>query len=503
MTRHAVSRRRLLGLAVLTAGLPVLAACGAAATPTEPPKPAAPKPTEAPKPAAAATKPAEAPKPTEAVKPTAAAAAAATKPAEPTKPAAAATTAPKPAEAPKASGGGKVVFLIYGGQAEQAAWNARAEAFAKKYPGRQVEISLQPQDYNQKLLAMIASGTAPDTFAAFSVRELAPKGVLMPLDDQLKNDADFNVPDLLPGALDGGKYKGKQYAIPGGLGPQVTIFNVAKFKEAGLATPIELAAKGEWTYEKLLEVSQKLTTKDAAGKVKTFGYLPYPQFYVYTYGYGAKNFNDDFTEAMPDEAPFVDSLQFVADLALKEKVAPQVAEMQQYGSWQGFAQGNYGIFISGPWQQARMGQNMKDPWDIAPPPLQKGGVPIMNSGGNGTAVYAKTPDPDTSYKWATFSESAEGQRIWAGLGFDLPSRKSLVEDYTAGKFFADPKYKPENVKLWYEMVGKSKPSPHTYLPAEAGDKLNAAWANVQKGSGPAKDEFGKIKADINRILKES
>jgi hypothetical protein len=53
------------------------------------------------------------------------------------------------------------------------------------------------------------------------------------------------------------------------------------------------------------------------------------------------------------------------------------------------------------------------------------------------------------------------------------------------------------------MVGKSKPSPHTYLPAEAGDKLNAAWANVQKGSGTAKDEFGKIKADINRILKES
>ncbi|HEV8638279.1 MAG TPA: extracellular solute-binding protein, partial [Chloroflexota bacterium] len=255
--------------------------------------------------------------------------------------------------------------------------------------------------------------------------------------------------------------------------------------------------------EKLLEVSQKLTTKDAAGKVKTFGYLPYPQFYVYTYGYGAKTFNDDYSEIFADEAPFVDSLQFVADLALKQHVAPQQAEMQQYGSWQGFAQGNYGIFLSGPWQQARMGQNMKDPWDIAPPPLQKGGVPIMNSGGNGTAVYAKTPDPDSSYKWATFSESAEGQRIWAGLGFDLPSRKSLIDDYTAGKFFADPKYKPENVKLWYEVVAKSKPSPHTYLPSEAGDKLMAAWNNVQKGTGSAKDEFGKIVKDVNRVLKES
>jgi multiple sugar transport system substrate-binding protein len=319
----------------------------------------------------------------------------------------------------------------------------------------------------------------------------------------IKNDADFNAPDFLPGALDGGKWKGKQYAIPGGLGPQVTIFNVAKFKEAGLPSPTELAQKGEWTYEKLLEVSQKLTTKDAAGKVKTFGYLPYPQFYVYTYGYGAKTFNDDYSEIFADEAPFVDSLQFVADLALKQHVAPQQAEMQQYGSWQGFAQGNYGIFLSGPWQQARMGQNMKDPWDIAPPPLQKGGVPIMNSGGNGTAVYAKTPDPDSSYKWATFSESAEGQRIWAGLGFDLPSRKSLIDDYTAGKFFADPKYKPENVKLWYEVVAKSKPSPHTYLPSEAGDKLMAAWNNVQKGTGSAKDEFGKIVKDVNRVLKES
>src|SRR5688500_18030181 len=513
MLARSLSRRRLIALAVGTAGLPVLAACGAAATPTpQPAKPAAPAPaaaapTNTP---AAAAKPTEAPKPADPTKPAAAAATTAptaTKPAEPTKPAAAATTASTPVAAAKPATSGaakKIVFLIYGGQAEQAAWNAKADAFAKKYPGQAVEISLQPTDYNTKLLAQLASGQPPDTFAAFSVRELAPKGVLMQLDDRIKNDADFNAPDFLPGSLEGGKWQGKQFAIPGGLGPQVTFFNVDKFKAAGLASPIDLAAKGEWTYEKLLEASQKLTTKDAAGKVTTYGYLPYPQQYVYTYGWAARNFNADFAEAFVEEAPYVDSLQFVADIALKHKAAPLQAELQQYGSWQGFTQGNYGMFISGPWQQARLGGSpMKEAWDIAPPPLQKDGAMIMNAGGNGTAVYAKTPDPDTAYRWATFSESVEGQRIWAGLGFDLPSRKSLVEDYTAGKFFADPKFKPANNKLWYEVVGKAKPSPHTYLPAEAGDKLNAAWGNVQKGTGTAKDEHAKIAKDVNRVLKES
>ena len=396
----------------------------------------------------------------------------------------------------------KVTFLIYGGEAEQKAWNARAEGFARKYPGGTVEIMLQPTAYNEKLLAMFASNTAPDTFAAFSVRELAPKGVLMQLDDRLKEDKEFDLDDLLPGALDGGKWQGKQFAIPGGLGPQVTFFNAAKFKEAGLASPIDLAAKGEWTYEKMRELSAKLTTRDDAGKVKAFGYLPYTQFYTYTHGNAAATFNDDYTQAMLDEEAATAVLQQVADLALKDRSAPQSVEMTQYGSWQGFAQGNYGMFISGPWQQARLGANMKDPWDIAPPPLNKGGKAIMNAGGNGTAIYARTPDPETAYRWATFSEGREGQSIWAGLGFDLPSRKSLVADYAAGKFFADPKFKPENVKLWYDLVPQSKRSPHTYLPAEASSKLDGAWANVMKGVGSARDEFGRVLKDVNAILRE-
>src|SRR5688500_15121550 len=126
MPMRQLSRRRMLALAGLSAGLPVLAACGGATTPSPAPKPAEPKPPTA---AAAPTNtPAAAAKPTEAPKPAAA---------EPTKPAAAATTAPTAAAAAKpAAGAKKIVFLIYGGQAEQAAWNARADAFAKKYPGQ-------------------------------------------------------------------------------------------------------------------------------------------------------------------------------------------------------------------------------------------------------------------------------------------------------------------------------------------------------------------------------
>ena len=96
-----LTRRRILGLSLTAAALaPIVAACGAPATPT-----AAPKPTEAPKaaapaattaPAAAATT-APAAKPTEAPKPTAAAAAA--KPTEAPKPTAAAGATAKPATA--------------------------------------------------------------------------------------------------------------------------------------------------------------------------------------------------------------------------------------------------------------------------------------------------------------------------------------------------------------------------------------------------------------------
>jgi ABC-type glycerol-3-phosphate transport system substrate-binding protein len=181
-------------------------------------------------------------------------------------------------------------------------------------------------------------------------------------------------------------------------------------------------------------------------------------------------------------------------------VAPRGEEAKEFGSWPGFRDGKYAMFISGPWQQARLADSQFR-WDIAWPPLQPNGKPIMNAGGGGAVVYVKTKIPQEAFKWVSYIESAESQAIWAGLGFDLPSHPSLVKDYVAGKFFTNPKAIPPSVDLWYKVVEVSLKSPHTYIPAQASDLLNQAFGPVAAGDVTAKDAFTKVNPDVNAALK--
>ncbi|MGC9361047.1 MAG: ABC transporter substrate-binding protein, partial [Anaerolineae bacterium] len=143
-----------------------------------------------------------------------------------------------------------VRFMIWGGAAEKAAWDARYKLFRDKYPNIRVAIVYPPGNYQEKLTAMIASGTAPDVFIPGSMRLDVPRGILLPLDAYMEADPDFDADDFLPGTLERGQYQGVQYCMPGGIGPQVVFWNVDYFEEAGLENPNDLHERGEWTLEK-------------------------------------------------------------------------------------------------------------------------------------------------------------------------------------------------------------------------------------------------------------
>ena len=392
----------------------------------------------------------------------------------------------------------KVTFLIWGGEAEQKAWEARRQGFLKRYPNLDVEIIFPPGNYTEKLTAMIASDTAPDTFVSNNLRCDSQRKILLPLDDLIASDPDFDKQDWFAGGLDGGKVKGVQYAIPGGLGPQVIFWNVDFFQEAGLKNPNELHDKNEWTYDRMLEYSRALNKKEG-NKITRFAFLPYTQWWTYIAGFGGEPFNADYTACYMDQPKNYTPVQWYADLWLKEHVAPLQEERGEFGSWPGFRDGKYAMFISGPWQQARLADS-KFRWDIAWPPLQAGGRPLMNSGGGGSVIYPKSQKIQAAFKWISYVESAEGQAVWAGLGFDLPSHPSLVKDYIAGKFFTNPKAIPPSVGLWYKVVEASLKSPHTYITAQAGDLLNQAFSKINTGAATAQKAFTEVNKDVNTAL---
>jgi multiple sugar transport system substrate-binding protein len=395
-----------------------------------------------------------------------------------------------------------VSYMIYAGEEERRAWEATKQGFETAHPDLKLDLSYAPLNdptfnYDEKLRTMMASGSAPDTVRV-AVRAFATDGALLELDNYVQRDKSFEQADNLPGVLDAGKWKGKLYLLIGKLGPQVLFYNVRKFQEAGVPLPKEQAEKGTWNFDAFLQAADRLTNRREVPP-KQVAYGPYTAFWSWIAQGGGRPFNADYSEATLDRPENYEPAQFRADLVAKRGVAVRPDDPSTFKSWQGFADGHIGMFISGPWQMARIHGRLSDAWDIAPPPLQPNGRPQMNTGGEG--VWKGSKVPEAAYRWVAFMEGKEGQKIWSGLGTDLPGRRTVLTDFVAGKLFKDPKMAPPNNKLWLDIIPKSEKT--HLLPKEPNDIYNEAWKAIEAGTTTAREAFAEANRKAAPYLKST
>ena len=145
-------------------------------------------------------------------------------------------------------------------------------------------------------------------------------------------DSNFDPSIYLPGLLDPGKVDGKQYLLPKDYSPLAVYYNKKLFDAATVPYP-----KDGWTWDDLLATAQKLTMKDAAGKVTQWG-IQLPAAWTTGFEYwvaaaGGSLISKDgksFIGAM-DSPEVARAVQFYADLYNKYQVAPQPADMNAFG----------------------------------------------------------------------------------------------------------------------------------------------------------------------------
>ena len=400
-------------------------------------------------------------------------------------------------------GGVTVVrFAIWGGVAEREAWEALAEDFHRKHPDIIIETQMIPVKYDEKIMAMLAAKTAPDIIN-LPFGEFASKGmlddVLLPIDEFMARDKDLNLDDLFPGILAMGRWKGKQYSIPHALGPQVLFYNVRHFKEAGLDTPNEYYERGEWNWETFLKCCKKLVRRDRNGNVIRWAFVRYTPIWTYISLNGGKPFNEDYTECYFDDPRVYEAVQRVADLTLVHKVSPPPAIEKQIGKWQAFARGDVSMFISGPWQVSRL-KNMKDKYDIAPPPMAPGGRTITLAGRIG-GIWRGTKVPEAAYKWISYLATPDARKIWSKLGFDIPALKSLAAH---PEEWIDPEIIPDHFHIFFDLapsILKPPPATNPVIPKKAERLIQSAIDLVWMGKKRAKEALIEIMPEVNRILK--
>jgi multiple sugar transport system substrate-binding protein len=213
------------------------------------------------------------------------------------------------------------------------------------------------------------AGVGPDVFDFWgqaSFDSYVESGIALDLTDALKEHGINFEKEVWPLALPWTMKKGRVFAVPANVGTDAMWFHKDLFQKAGVPFP-----RQGWTMAEFLETAQKLTIRDANGKVSQFGVLidVGGMFNLMLGSYGGNYWTKDGTECILDSPEAIECLTLVQDLLYKYKVAPTPQDetsITSGGGWGGgagamayFRRKTGAMAIGGRWWLAQLRDDVK------------------------------------------------------------------------------------------------------------------------------------------------
>ncbi|HEX4523645.1 MAG TPA: ABC transporter substrate-binding protein [Casimicrobiaceae bacterium] len=204
-----------------------------------------------------------------------------------------------------------------------------ATDFEKENPGIKVHpiYSGTYQDSITKALTAVKSNDAPAMSVLLStdMYTLIDEDAIVPWDPLIKTAEDRAwLQGFYPAFMENSQTGGKTWGIPFQRSTIVLYYNKEMFKEAGLDPN-----HAPETWKEMAEYAQKLTKRDASGKVTQWGVqipasgFPYWLFQGLTTENGVQLMNAAGTETYYDKPAVIEAVQYWVDLTAKYKAHPE------------------------------------------------------------------------------------------------------------------------------------------------------------------------------------
>jgi len=337
--------------------------------------------------------------------------------------------------------------------ADQQRSNDRFLEFTKKFPNIKIQFEWYPQGFAEKLTALFASNDAPDFFANY-VGDLGLRvknGYLKALTPYFNRDGFDKNPDLLPNAVV--KYNGDVYGVVQVVQPQVLYYNKALFDKAGVPYPND-----NWTWKDLQDNAQKLTVKDASGKITQYGFQcdEYCRVWISHFqsnGGQAFDNRDNPTKVTFNNDLGVESAQYLYDLVQSLNVSPPPGIVGVLGHRDSFANGIVAMILDGSWMNISFAQKEGLNYGVALVPngrVSRGGWIAPTH----FAMSSTTKNPEETWTFLKWWFGYDNSLSFSGYGKTLTSTGLPVWKSA----YNDPAFKPdEQVSMIGKMVQYSVP----------------------------------------------
>lgn len=272
------------------------------------------------------------------------------------------------------------------------------------------------QETLAKSLTAAKAGDPPTIAQLLSVDlfTLIDEDIIEPYDPLVQTDADKAwLDDFFPALMRNSQFEGETYGIPFQRSTQIFFWNKDAFQAAGLDPEV-----GPQNWTELVEFAQKLTLRDANGNVTQWGFqvpsslTAYWLLQSFVTQAGGTMGTDEGTSLTLDTPEGEASLQFWADLALKDKVMqPGVIE---WGTTpRDFIEGKTAMLVTTTGNLTNFRNNAPFPFGVAmlPENVQRG---TPTGGGN---IYmfkgASEAEKDAAFRLIKFLTAPENAANWA------------------------------------------------------------------------------------------
>lgn len=310
---------------------------------------------------------------------------------------------------------------------EKAVYRALIKEFERTHPNIKVKEIHPAAGLNilQKLQIQIAGGVPPDVcwLDIGTVYQFAKQGGLMPLDGFIEAE-NYDLSDFQPAVFfDGARCKGKLYGLPRELNCCLTFYNKDYFKQRGVPTPEELAAEGEWTWERFIEVGIKLTDQDKRTYSHNSDFHHPWLLSPIMDSYGVQLIDLKANRCNIDQQQSVEVLNMLKDFTFKHHIRPRIGEAEGKGDM--FMSGQVAMAFVGRWMVPLYADIKDFEWGIAPFPAGSKGsrTPLC---GAYHCIPKGARHPKEAWELVKFLSSVKGQEISSEMGLIIPVRKSVA-----------------------------------------------------------------------------
>ncbi len=343
-----------------------------------------------------------------------------------------AAPAPEPAKAaeapaPAAAEPVTLTWAFWGSPEEAVSHKMVAEAFMKEHPEIKVETWNAPwNDYFTKIQALWASGdakTVPDIAFLWPTPKYAAEGVLENLDPYIQKSG-YDLNDYWGGLLESAKYQGSVYGLPRDNEVNILYYNKDLFDKAGVKYPDE-----NWKWEDLLAAAEKLTVKDAGGKVTQYALAMEGGKYSKWVNQNGGAILDDYvnpSKCMLADPKSVAAVKLFADM-MNQGYAMRDADLSQAGGDQAVFQSGQAAMIIQNTSRVSGFNSAKMNYDVAVVPIPEGGKRWNPAGGAAWVMSAKSDNKDAAWTFLQWLQSTNGgEKLYTERGEIFPALQSTA-----------------------------------------------------------------------------